>query len=154
MKQIASVLAGAAVMLASLSTCVLASDVTLVQDGKPMAVIVTAEQPAVAARLAAVELQHHIEQITGAVIPIVGDAAAIDTLDGIRLLGTTPEASWDRLGTEARMQELGELMDEAVRLAGTDVEQRRVATWKTGVWDYMVEGRQQFLERDADKDQK
>jgi hypothetical protein len=78
--------------------------------------------------------------------------AEINREEGV--LGTTPEASWERLGTEARMQELGELMDEAVRLAGTDVEQRRVTTWKTGVWDYMVEGRQQFLERDADKDQK
>ena len=33
------------------------------------------------------------------------------------VLGTTPEASWERLGTEDRMKELGALMDRAVELA-------------------------------------
>jgi len=67
------------------------------------------------------------------------------------VLGTTPEASWERLGTEERMKELGALMDRAVQLAQTDLEKRRVATWKKGVWDYMVEGRRQYVEELAKK---
>jgi hypothetical protein len=62
-------------------------------------------------------------------------------------LGTTPEVSWDRLGTEERMKELGDLMDRAVDLARTDPEKRRVDTWKKGVWDYMAEGRSEFVKK-------
>jgi Domain of unknown function (DUF4838) len=60
-------------------------------------------------------------------------------------LGTTQKASWERLGTEARMKELGALIQRAVALAGTDLERSRVATWKKGVWDYMAKGRQEYL---------
>ena len=70
------------------------------------------------------------------------------------VLGTTPEASWERLGTESRMKELGALMDRAVQLAETESERRRVATWKQGVWDYMVEGRRQYLQGTSKKEQK
>ncbi len=70
------------------------------------------------------------------------------------VLGTTSKASWERLGTEERMKELGALMDRAVKLAGSDVEKRRVTTWRKGVWDYMVEGRKQYLQKTADKEQK
>jgi len=60
-------------------------------------------------------------------------------------LGTSAKISWDRLGTEERMRELGDLMDQAVELARTDLERRRVETWKRGVWDYMTEGREDYL---------
>ncbi|MGQ9650430.1 MAG: hypothetical protein ACUVXJ_09995 [Phycisphaerae bacterium] len=63
------------------------------------------------------------------------------------VLGTTPEASWERLGTEQRMKELGDLMNRAVELAGTELEKRRVATWKKGVWDYMVDGRREYVNK-------
>lgn len=63
------------------------------------------------------------------------------------VLGTTEEASWERLGTEARMKTLYELMDLAVEKAGTDLEKRRVATWKDGVWDYMTEGRNEYVKK-------
>jgi hypothetical protein len=63
------------------------------------------------------------------------------------VLGSTPEASWDRLGTEARMKELGALMDRAVALARTDLERHRVETWKKGVWDYMVKGRGEYVKK-------
>jgi hypothetical protein len=65
--------------------------------------------------------------------------SAINREEGV--LGTTPKTSWGRLGTEPRMAELGKLMEQAAASAATDVEQRRVATWKKGVWDYMLEGR-------------
>jgi len=60
-------------------------------------------------------------------------------------LGTSPKISWDRLGTKERMRELGALMDQAVELTHTDLEKRRVDSWKQGVWDYMTEGREDYL---------
>ena len=45
------------------------------------------------------------------------------------------------------MKELGALMDRAVELAGTDPERRRVETWKKGVWDYMAEGRREYVKK-------
>ncbi len=66
-------------------------------------------------------------------------------------LGTTPDLSWKRLGTEARMNELGALMESAMRLAGSDVEKQRVQTWNKGLWGYMTEGRAQYLEEQAKK---
>lgn len=71
-----------------------------------------------------------------------------------RVLGTTPKASWERLGTEARMQELGNLMNRAVDLAQTDLERRRVETWKKGVWDYMADGRRQYVKEKRAREKK
>ena len=69
----------------------------------------------------------------------------INRTEGV--LGTTPELSWKRLGTEERMQELGRLMEQAANAAASDIEKRRVETWKRGVWDYMQEGRKEYLEK-------
>ena len=69
----------------------------------------------------------------------------INRTEGV--LGTTPEISWKRLGTEERMRELGRLMEEAVNAAASDTEKRRVETWKRGVWDYMKAGRREYLEK-------
>ncbi|MCP4643899.1 MAG: DUF4838 domain-containing protein, partial [bacterium] len=53
--------------------------------------------------------------------------------------------AWEYIGTEPRMEKLGALMDKAVAKAETDLEKRRVQTWKEGVWDYMVEGRKAYF---------
>jgi len=60
------------------------------------------------------------------------------------IVGTNPEKSWAKLGTPERMKELGIYINEAVKLAGTDIEKRRVETWKKGVWEYMAAGYNQF----------
>jgi hypothetical protein len=60
------------------------------------------------------------------------------------IVGTSPEKSWAKLGTPERMKELGVYIDEAIKLAGTDIEKRRVETWKKGVWEYMTAGYHQF----------
>jgi len=57
----------------------------------------------------------------------------------------TEEIAWKYLGTEARMAELGALMDEATRMAASEIEKQRVALFREGVWDYMVEGRKEYL---------
>lgn len=63
------------------------------------------------------------------------------------VLGTTPETSWERLGTEQRMKELGVLIERATALATTDPEKSRVYSWKTGIWDYMQEGRRDYIKK-------
>jgi hypothetical protein len=59
----------------------------------------------------------------------------------------TEEFAWKYLGTEERMNELGTLMAQAEQLAKTDLEKQRVALWKKGVWDYMLQGRAKYLEK-------
>lgn len=56
----------------------------IVEDGKPRAVIVTAEKPSESAGRAAVELQHFVELMSGAKLPIQTDAAPL--ADGTPLL--------------------------------------------------------------------
>jgi len=48
---------------------------TIVKDGQPRAIIVTAAEPSASARRAAEELQHFIELMSGAKLPIQDDAA-------------------------------------------------------------------------------
>ncbi|MDP7162979.1 MAG: hypothetical protein QF792_05735, partial [Phycisphaerae bacterium] len=47
----------------------------LVQDGRPNAIIVLAARPRAAAQLAAFELRHYIQKISGAKLPIVREPA-------------------------------------------------------------------------------
>ena len=42
------------------------------------------------------------------------------------------------------MKELGEYIDKAATLAATDLERKRVDTWKKGVWEYMKTGQDQL----------
>lgn len=77
-----------AVAVALLTCCALvqAADpvaFTLAREGRPAATIVTAKAATVAANLAALELQAHIRQITGATLPIVADDVPVT---GARIL--------------------------------------------------------------------
>ena len=65
MRRRTDVLARATLFIVGLQGCAVAHAATLVRNGEPAGVIVTAQDPTPAARLAALELQHHIEQITG-----------------------------------------------------------------------------------------
>ena len=66
----------------------------------------------------------------------------INRTEGI--VGRSPELSWQRLGTPERMRELGGYIEQAVTLADTDIVKQRVNLWKTGVWDYMKAGFEEF----------
>ena len=68
--------------------------------------------------------------------------ADINREEGV--IGISRELSWKRLGTKDRMTELKGYIDQAVKLAETDIEKQRVDTWKTGVWDYMKTGYDSF----------
>lgn len=52
-------------------------ELTLIKEGEPEAMIVLALAPTRAAQLAAFELQHHMQRITGAKLPIVKEAVAV-----------------------------------------------------------------------------
>lgn len=49
--------------------------------------------------------------------------------------------SWDYCGTDARMAEWQALMDEAAALAQTDLEKKRVAVVRDGLWTEMKKGK-------------
>ena len=55
------------------------------------------------------------------------------------------KAAWERLGTAERMEELGALITQAEKLAGTEPEKQRVAQWRNAFWDWMCQGREQYL---------
>jgi hypothetical protein len=64
--------------------------------------------------------------------------AEINRIEGV--VGSTPEKSWGVLGTPVRMEELERYIEQAVSMAATPVEKRRVDTWRVGVWEYMKAG--------------
>jgi hypothetical protein len=70
------------------------------------------------------------------------------------ILGVTEKDSWENLGTEARMEELKGLVGQAVASVRTDIERQRVGTWKKGIWDYMAEGRSDYMKKKRAYEQK
>lgn len=57
--------------------------------------------------------------------------------------------AWEALGTEARMDELGEFIATAEATAQTPVEKQRVALWRDALWSWMEEGRAALLAEDG-----
>jgi hypothetical protein len=51
--------------------------------------------------------------------------------------------AWERLGTAQRMEELAALMAQAGNLAETEKEKQRTALWRTALWGWMSQGRQE-----------
>ncbi|MFC1738744.1 DUF4838 domain-containing protein [Planctomycetota bacterium] len=97
-----------------------AAEITLVDNGKANASIVTAKEPTISARLAALELQYHIEKITGARLPIKTDAQKVK---GNRILvGESPATR--KLGLKADnfppQEYLIRFLPETVVLIGYD----------------------------------
>lgn len=57
------------------------------------------------------------------------------------------EIAWKYQGTEARMAQLGALMAQAKAAAQTEMEKQRVTAFEQAYWNYMVEGRKQYVDR-------
>src|SRR5215217_2050838 len=57
----------------------------IVQDGQPQAVIVTADRPSESAKRAIAEMQHFIELMSGAKLPVLTESATLPA-DKVRLL--------------------------------------------------------------------
>ena len=53
----------------------------------------------------------------------------------------TEEIAWKYLGTKQRMDQMARWMEEARAAKVTDIQKQRVALFDKGTWQYMVEGR-------------
>lgn len=58
----------------------------------------------------------------------------------------TEEVAWGYLGNASRMAKLSALMAQANEAADTVLHKQRVKLFELGVWNYMLAGRQQYLE--------
>jgi len=77
-----------AVIVATLTGSIAAeASIITVKDGQPQAVIVTAENPTLSAQHAAEELQHFVELMSGAKLPIQTDAVPAPTGQALLLVG-------------------------------------------------------------------
>jgi hypothetical protein len=63
----------------------------------------------------------------------------------------TEEMAWKYLGTADRMAALGKLMKQAEAAAQTDVQKQRVALFRQGVWEHMLEGRRRWTAKQKKK---
>jgi hypothetical protein len=51
------------------------------------------------------------------------------------------------------MEELGALIAQAEGAAGTETEKQRTALWRTALWEWMRQGREEYLETQKAKGQ-
>lgn len=58
-------------------------------------------------------------------------------------------AAWEKLGTQERVEELGQLIKRAETLAGTDAEKQRVKLWRNAIWEWIREGREAHVKAQA-----
>ena len=61
----------------------------------------------------------------------------------------TDAIAWNELGTKPRMKQLGELVEQARKLAVGEPWQSRFSLFDRGVWQYMVKGKERNEELDA-----
>ena len=108
------------------------NEITLVQNGKPNATIIVADSPTTAANLAAIELQYHIEMITGAVLPICSD---VKEIEGNRILVGDTKATKE-LGLQGKDFESQEylirFLPETIVLLGRDWQDTEQSRKETG----------------------
>ena len=65
----------------------------------------------------------------------------------------TDEIAWGYLGTRERMRELRRYMEEAMDLAESAQEKRRVELFEKTIWNYMTEGQLKYLRKQTAKDE-
>ena len=97
----------------------------LVEDGNPVATIVIAKEANRSAQFAAAELQHHVEKITGAKLPITADE---DKIKGTRILVGESNATQE-LGLRNKdfkhQEYLIRFLPDTLILMGRDKEDKR-----------------------------
>ena len=119
------IIAAIAAMLTARAESMQASNsIVLVRDGQPMATIMLAEKPTRSAQFAAAELQYHVEKITGAVLPILTNAAGatgvcvfVGESDATRVMGLKNESF-------SNQEYLISFRKEGLVLMGRDKEDR------------------------------
>ena len=122
MSNLKNILVGATLIVGSFFGRSKVVAVSLVDDGKAVGVIIVAEKPTISAKLAARELQHHIEKITGALLEIKPDAE-VANVKGVRILVGESEATRKRdlKNENFQTQEyLIHIKDDTIILMGRD----------------------------------
>ncbi|MEA3402420.1 MAG: carbohydrate-binding family 9-like protein [Armatimonadota bacterium] len=122
---------GSMLLLGVMAVAGVGADVPLVRDGRPVATIVVAEETPLAVQLAVAELNHHIEQMTGAPLPVATDA---DQVQGpVVLVGESAHTRELGLRNEgfAKQEYLVQARPEALILMGRDAPD-------TGEFDYQA----------------
>jgi hypothetical protein len=99
-----------------------ASGMTLVQEGKPVSIIVTGNNPVPVQRMAAEELQYHLKKMTGAEVPIVAEKDLGATDATLILLGQSDLLKSKGIDTTQLKREtfIVKTLDGALVLAGED----------------------------------
>ena len=143
---------GVAVMVGALAASGLRADVVIVQDGRPQATIVLPQKPSENEKLAANELQKHIELISGAKLPIV-EAKLGQQIDFPILIGDTAPLFAGGSGAEKIKEKsadpaaLRETLGRAFTVLGRVVKGRRLyLVDRTRVHLDRVEGLGSFVE--------
>lgn len=62
--------------------------------------------------------------------------------------------AWSDLGTPERMRQLEALMEESQKLAQAEVERARVALWRGSIWQWMLDGRADYVARNPGSDER
>lgn len=99
-----------------------ASALTLVEDGKPVSLIVLGEDPVPSQRVAAEDLQYHLKRMTGAVVPIVTEKELGETQQALVLVGQSQLLSAKGIDTTQLPREtfIVKTLDNVLVLAGED----------------------------------
>jgi len=61
--------------------------------------------------------------------------------------GPKEQISWECLGTEKNMKKIAKWIEKAEAKASAKIVKERVETWRQGIWQWMTEGRAQYLEK-------
>lgn len=61
------------------------------------------------------------------------------------------KVAWERLGTAERMDELAALIAQADKAATAEPYRQRFTLWRSALWDWMQQGRQEYLAGQAPK---
>ncbi len=109
------------------------ADITLVESEAPVATIVVAEETPLAVQLAVAELNHHIERMTGAALPVTTDAGQVE--GPLVLVGESARTRELDLRNEdfAKQQYLVRAAGDRLILMGRDAPD-------TGDFDYQAGG--------------
>lgn len=99
-----------------------ASGITLVQEGEPVSIVVTGDNPVPSQKVAAEELQYHLEKMTGAVVPIVAEKDLGRTDATLILVGQSDLLKSKGIETTQLKREtfIVKTMDNVLILAGED----------------------------------
>ena len=109
-------------ILAAMSASLAQADVTLVSDGKPVCVVVTADRPGAVAAYAAEELVRHLLKATGVLVEVIAESALQPEMENRVFIGDSESVRAAGVVTSTLSPEAFVLRtkDKALIIAGED----------------------------------